>query len=161
MPPEDNPADDAPEAAGPQSPAEFALMRLRALLASPVLHLKPTGGGLAHDALLTLDQILVISRADVERLIRDLDPAARPVDGAAIEGKYGRIWCDKKAFRAGEPLFLFRATDPLAPEAIREYGNLCADRGCEPEHVAAAYGHAERIAAWQKANPEAVKKLPD
>lgn len=78
-----------------------------------------------------------------------------------MEGKYGEITATGKQFIPGEPLWVFRATDPLAPEAIRAYAGLCFARGCTPEHVAAAHNAADRISAWQAANPELVKKLPD
>ncbi len=79
----------------------------------------------------------------------------------AVEGKYGEITTTGKPLHPGEPVFLFRATDPLAVAAIRNYATQCHFAGCDPEHVAAVRAHANRIAAWQKANPDLVKKLPD
>jgi hypothetical protein len=80
---------------------------------------------------------------------------------AAIEGKYGIITTEKKQFHPGEPVFLLRATDPLAPLAIFKYATICADAGCSPEHVQAVNDHGQRIEKWQKANPALVKQLPD
>lgn len=79
----------------------------------------------------------------------------------ATEGKYGVITASNKQFHPGEPVFIFRATDPLAPEAIREYADLCNLAGCDPEHVYQARWHADRIEAWQQANKHLVKPLPD
>ena len=79
----------------------------------------------------------------------------------ATEGKYGEITASKKQFHPGEPLFLLRGTDPLAPDAIREYAKICDSNGCDDEHIEAAYDHADRIESWQRLNPELVKKLPD
>ena len=80
--------------------------------------------------------------------------------GSGIDGKYGEITSSKQEFHPGEPIFLLRAQDPLAPEAVDRYADLCASRGCAPEHVAAARRHANRIRAWQEGNPELVKALP-
>ena len=78
----------------------------------------------------------------------------------ATDGKYGEITASKKQFHPGEPLFIFRAQDPLAPEAILHYAELCQIAGCNLEHCAEVREHANRISAWQKANPELVKALP-
>lgn len=78
-----------------------------------------------------------------------------------IEGKYGTITTTGKQFHPGEPVFILRATDPLAPDAIREYADLCEDWACAKDHVDAVLDHADRIEEWQKANPTLVKKLPD
>lgn len=53
-------------------------------------------------------------------------------------------------FPADEPLFLLRASDPAAPEAIDEY-ELAASR---------AVPAAAEFRAWQQANPDRVK-VPD
>lgn len=81
--------------------------------------------------------------------------------GTAIEGKYGIITAEKKQFHPGEPVFLLRATDPLAVLAIKAYAFHCSKSGCEEQHIQAAFDHAKRIEDWQAAHPELVKKLPD
>ena len=81
--------------------------------------------------------------------------------GKGVEGKYGTITASKKRFHPGEPLFIFRATDPLAPEAIRRYAELCQLEGCELTHCAEVRAHAARIEEWQKQHPELVKARPD
>jgi hypothetical protein len=80
---------------------------------------------------------------------------------SAIEGKYGAITTTGKQFHPGEPVFILRATDPLAPAEVEHYATECALAGCSEEHVAACHEHARRIEAWQAANPHLVKKLPD
>lgn len=77
-----------------------------------------------------------------------------------IDGKYGEITTSKKQLHPGEPVFLLRAQDPLAPEAIRFYADICKQVGCHPAHVEAARRHAQRIKDWQTANPELVKEKP-
>ena len=79
----------------------------------------------------------------------------------ASDGKYGTITASKKQFHENEPLFILRAADPLAVEAIRSYARLCEIHGCSFEHVQACREHAERLHAWQLANPTLVKALPD
>ena len=81
-------------------------------------------------------------------------------DPTGIDGKYGHITAEHKQFHPDEPLFLLRATDRHAPETIRMYADLCEDKGCTPEHVDAAYRHAERMENWQAANSDLVK-TPD
>lgn len=80
---------------------------------------------------------------------------------SAIEGKYGVITAEKKQFCPGEPVFILRATDPLAALAVEDYATVCELNGCDPDHVAAARNHAERIRRWQEQNPGLVKQLPD
>ncbi len=80
---------------------------------------------------------------------------------AGIDGKYGEITCEKKTFHPGEPVFLLRATDPIAPQAIRNYAHGCQINGCSQEHVAACLSHAHQIESWQLANPSLVKERPD
>ncbi len=49
------------------------------------------------------------------------------------------------------PTFVLRASNVLAPSAIRAYGRLCADRGwLEEAHDASLL--ADRFAAWQATN---------
>ena len=79
----------------------------------------------------------------------------------AVDGKYGIITAEKKQFHEGEPVFLIRATDPLAPQAIRNYAHGCQINGCSQEHVSACLLHAHNIEAWQLAHPDLVKTLPD
>jgi hypothetical protein len=77
--------------------------------------------------------------------------------GPACDGKYGVILSQHKKFHPDEPVFLFRATDPDAPAAVRDYAARCVQRGCSAEHVDACYAHAARIEAWQAAHPDLVK----
>lgn len=88
------------------------------------------------------------------------DPT-RPTHEPAAEGKYGYIWTERKQLHPGEPVFLLRATDPLAPAAVVAYAEDCAAAGCSDEHVVACYDHAERIRRWQTEHPALVKSRPD
>jgi hypothetical protein len=78
-----------------------------------------------------------------------------------VENKYGTITSTTKEFHQGEPVFLLRATDPLAPQAIRNYAYGCEINGCSKEHVEACLGHALRTEQWQHANLDKVKNRPD
>ncbi|HEY1186933.1 MAG TPA: dATP/dGTP pyrophosphohydrolase domain-containing protein [Gemmata sp.] len=75
-------------------------------------------------------------------------------------GKYGTLTTTGKQLHPGEPVFLLRATDPLAPQLVRDYALWCAEKGAGADHVRECREHADRIAAWQRANPALVKKLP-
>lgn len=77
-----------------------------------------------------------------------------------IDGKYGEITMSKKQLHPGEPVFLLRAQDPLAPATIRDYAVLCEQRDCHPAHIEAANRHAQRIEDWQEEHPELVKDKP-
>lgn len=79
----------------------------------------------------------------------------------AEEGKYGTIFSTKKTFHPGEPVFMFRATDPLTPTAVMLYHALCLMNGCSETFLAEIITHAKRIEAWQHANPTLVKSRPD
>lgn len=78
----------------------------------------------------------------------------------AHEGKYGKITAELKELGDDEPVFLFRATDPFTPLAIRRYAQHCQAYGCEAKHVQDCFDHADRIEKWQKENPTKVKYLP-
>lgn len=76
--------------------------------------------------------------------------------------KYGVITSDKKTFHPHEPIFLIRATDPLAVAAINQYQALAIKHNCTMRFAAEVSSHALRIANWQRQNPELVKQgVPD
>lgn len=79
----------------------------------------------------------------------------------ATEGKYGKILVEKKEIPEDEPVFLFRGQDPRAPNAVRRYAQECLAYGCPTEYVDDVFAAADRMSAWQKANPGRVKKQPD
>lgn len=79
----------------------------------------------------------------------------------AIDGKYGVITTEKKQLHPDEPVFLLRATDPLAAQAIRQYADACELAGCSEDHIEAVMEHARRIVLWQDRNRQLVKKRPD
>lgn len=77
------------------------------------------------------------------------------------EGKYGTISATGKTFNPGEPIFILRATDPLAPTTVMLYHALCVMAGCSKEFLAEVVEHARKIEAWQHDNPLLVKVRPD
>lgn len=81
--------------------------------------------------------------------------------GTAVESKYGEITASDKDFHPGEPLFILRATDPLAVPAIIDYGKRCQRSGASEDHTDAVFERAMEVGAWQRANPEKVKAIPD
>lgn len=60
----------------------------------------------------------------------------------------------------GEPYFIFRGADQLAPSVIEKYANYCKDQGCPEQHVQDCLDAANAIREWQAEHPHAVK-LPD
>lgn len=97
------------------------------------------------------------ARAEAERREAELIKDAAP----AIEGKYGEIRASKKDFHPGEPIFILRATDPLAPSLIEEYAARAEGAGCAPEFITQAMDHAQRMRKWQRLNADLVKGRPD
>lgn len=75
---------------------------------------------------------------------------ARP-DYDHIQDPTGKIGED-------EPVFLLRAKDQLAPEALYRWATRLEEAGGQPLMVKIAREHAEHMEAWQKVNG---CKLPD
>jgi hypothetical protein len=78
-----------------------------------------------------------------------------------LAGKYGTVTTTGKQFHDGEPVFVLRSTDPHAPAAVRLYANRCGMAGATVAHVRECHAIADRMEAWQKANPALVKVYPD
>jgi hypothetical protein len=78
-----------------------------------------------------------------------------------FDEKYGTVETSHKDFYTGEPLFILRSTDLLAPEAVDDYALTCEEAHCSAEHVAMARKSANDMRTWQRENPNLVKKQPD
>lgn len=76
----------------------------------------------------------------------------------AQDGKYGNI--EIPGIRGDEPVFIIRAQDILAQEAVFEYGALAAERGASEEFVESVRRRESEIRDWQQAHPDSVK-VPD
>lgn len=75
----------------------------------------------------------------------------RPARGTA--GKYGTIMTEHgDPGRDGEPVFILRAKDVLAPMAIRAYMDLCVAAGCDEKHLEGITAQLEEFASWAEAN---------
>lgn len=85
----------------------------------------------------------------------------RRAEAMSKSGKYGIITTTGKALHPDEPVFLLRATDPLAPAAIKAYAQQCMYAGCDNAHVIAVLEHEDAVRRWQADNPSLVKKKPD
>lgn len=72
----------------------------------------------------------------------------------AIEGKYGIVHTERGNIEEGEPVFILRGKDALAPEAIRFYASLRRKNGDE-KGALECEAHAKRLEDWP------VKKMPD
>jgi hypothetical protein len=67
--------------------------------------------------------------------------------------------CLNKA-AADEPLFILRAKDPLAAQAVRHWATM-SDGNHEPEKIAQALKAADEMDAWRKRNqPPEVARTP-
>ena len=88
-------------------------------------------------------------------------PLARVKVKEAWEAKYGFVTLGAPTFHPGEPVFLFRASDPLMATALLHYGELCAEMGCDEEHVLTIFNRMQEVVTWQRENVQLVKRLPD
>lgn len=73
------------------------------------------------------------------------------------DNKYGKVLLENKCLHQGEPVFVLRAQDSLAPAAIRIYAELCEAVGCTDAHTATSLDAAARLDDWQRANPSLVR----
>ncbi len=58
-----------------------------------------------------------------------------------------------------EPVFLIRAKDVCAPEAVEAWAAIAQSEGADPVIVRTARLHAERMREWQ--NKTGLAKVPD
>lgn len=83
-----------------------------------------------------------------------------------IDGKYKindsgvLVKLDGTPLPEDEPLILFRAHDPLLPELLERYNELCIKAGCPQSQMDLLKGRIGLIKKWQAANPDKLK-LPD
>lgn len=74
------------------------------------------------------------------------------------DGKYGEVTTERGSFHPGEPVFVLRAADLSAPQAICDYAAHCFALGCTEAHYYGCLAAARRLKDWQEANPSLVKK---
>lgn len=70
------------------------------------------------------------------------------------DSKYGRVTAEKKEIPEGEPVFLLRAQDRLAAQAVRHYARLRQKAGDE-KGAKECRRIAQAMSDWPK------KKMPD
>lgn len=73
----------------------------------------------------------------------------------AKDRKYGFI--DIPGIPDDEPIFIIRAKDKSAPQAVEQYANTAIVNGSPAEHGAAARQVASNMREWQQENPDKVK----
>jgi hypothetical protein len=71
---------------------------------------------------------------------------------------YNRIQDPANKIGEDEPVFLLRAKDKLAPDAVMYWADLLEDNDGDPELIKAARDHARLMVKWQSEN---TYKLPD
>jgi len=60
----------------------------------------------------------------------------------------------------GEPVFILRAQDKIAPSIIRDWARSASEAGTPKERTDDACTVADRFEQWQRDNPDRVK-VPD
>lgn len=68
---------------------------------------------------------------------------------------YNRIQDPEDLIPEDEPVFLLRAQDDIAARVVRYWADQAEEAGANPDIVARARAHAEKMEAWQ------TKKVPD
>jgi hypothetical protein len=79
----------------------------------------------------------------------------------AVDGKYGRVTFERTPHTPipdDEPVFILRAQDELAPDAIIEYAESCREAGSPQEHLSAIYEAHRKFLDWQQTHDT---KIPD
>ena len=71
---------------------------------------------------------------------------------------YNHIQDESGRIRADEPVFLIRAQDSTAPQALRAYAIIAAAHGASTELTDSVQRHARAMEEWQRVNG---KKTPD
>lgn len=79
----------------------------------------------------------------------------------AVDSKYGKVITQNKKFHAGEPVFIFRATDPTLLDMLEWYSSRSWQLHCSLEFLAGIRSNKATISKWQKDHPELVKERPD
>ena len=73
-----------------------------------------------------------------------------------LDTKYGQVTTSEKDIPEGEPVFILRGQDKLAPAVVRLYADLVELAGCGPTMSRAEIRmFADRMERWQP------RKLPD
>lgn len=80
---------------------------------------------------------------------------------AGVDTKMGEVTSSEKEFHEGEPVFVIRAQDPLATQAIMAYRDICINNGCNTAHIDAIENARDAVDNWQTDNDELVKDRPD
>lgn len=74
-------------------------------------------------------------------------------------GTFGQVTASEVRFHPDEPVFILRAADPYAVQALIEYARRMEREGCQKARVDAAFDEAMRMAVWQRESPELVEEV--
>ena len=78
----------------------------------------------------------------------------------AIDNKYGRVTLERGSIGEDEPVFIFRAGDPLVPKVLMYYHLFCWKAGSPQKHLSLILDSVQKIEKWQKKNWNLVRKFP-
>ena len=74
---------------------------------------------------------------------------------------YNRIQDPENLIGEDEPVFLMRAHDLAAPDAVRAWAEIAAEVGSQPEVVERAYAWADVMEEWQADNDTKAADMPE
>lgn len=79
----------------------------------------------------------------------------------AIDNKYGKVSFEEpNTIGADEPVVVFRAADPLLPQALMDYHQLCESQGSPEVHLDLIEATRARVVQWQIDNEAKVRTVP-
>ena len=102
----------------------------------------------------------LFTEADVQQIVNLARLEGSPVMVDEIVLDIEQRHLRQMTFPAGEPLFLLRGKDSLAPAAIDLYANLCHIAHADPKHTEGAQAAAAEVRIWQRMNAETTR-TPD
>ena len=73
---------------------------------------------------------------------------------------YNRIQDPARLIGDDEPVFLLRAKDKCAPQAVRDWANAANAAGASPNIVQAAFSQARAMDEWQEKHGNQVPDIP-
>ena len=79
----------------------------------------------------------------------------------AIDNKYGKVTFDEpNTIGEDEPVMVFRAADPLLPELLMSYHQLCESQGSPDVHLDLIEVNRSKIVEWQIDHEDQVRTVP-
>ena len=73
--------------------------------------------------------------------------------------KFGKVILGNAVLPDDEPVFVIRANDPLAANAVRAYGRMASNVHAPREHIQGVEEAAREIERYQHAHPDLIEEI--